>query len=462
MNEPLDVKATHKALACKLLDNPDDHHALIAQMALLLDNGSPGNWPYVACLARRAWRNAPNDTLALFNHGSVLERTGRFREAAAVFKQCVDTNDPEWQELGLYHLGTAYRALGRNDKAIECYEKVIALAPDRLDYKKDLALALLAAGEFVRGLEVYEVRKQLAEAKLKRNKGELVGQHKTPPGPYWQGENLEGKSILVYHEDGIGDFIHFCRFIPMLRERGASRVFLTGPVPDLLDLVADNIPVDGIVPLDQPHACDYIVGSMSVPWRCRVQDINGRPYFRAEPAEFKRRSALEVGLVWHGNPAYPKDVFRSLPLTTFCPLFEIPGIAFYSLQKGDAAEQVHKLGFAGFIGDLAEHAQTWRDTASLIARLDAIVTVDTAVGHLAGALGVPVFILVTNACDWRWNRESMQTRWYDAARVLRQKIHGDWTPCVGLAKLYLEDMLHERRQVDARDRQGAASLRAAE
>jgi hypothetical protein len=186
---------------------------------------------------------------------------------------------------------------------------------------------------------------------------------------------------------------------------------------------------------------------MSLPWRCGVDlpDVNGCSYFKAEPAKIPLRGKLNVGLVWRGNPAYGMDVHRSMAFTEFCPLFDLPGVAFYSLQAGPASLEITNIGLDGFVANLEPLASTWRDTARLIQALDVVVTVDTAVAHLAGALGKPVFILVTNACDWRWNRNSKKSIWYDSATVIRQKKQDDWRPCINMVREGLKWMLEDAR-----------------
>ena len=164
------------------------------------------------------------------------------------------------------------------------------------------------------------------------------------------------------------------------------------PCPSCWNLLHRNIPIDGIVPLTGPFNCDHVVGSMSVPWRCGATagDIKGTPYFKAEPATFPLRGLVNVGLCWRGNPNYGRDFHRSMPLSAFCPLFEIPGVAFYSLQAGEPVKEITALGLDGFIGDLSPFDKGWRATARLVKRLDGVIAVDTAIAHLAGALGVPV------------------------------------------------------------------------
>jgi hypothetical protein len=248
---------------------------------------------------------------------------------------------------------------------------------------------------------------------------------------------------VVYHEEGHGDFIQFCRYIPKLRETGVDKILLCGPSRELLELVSDNVAVDGIVPLSGPFECDFVVGSMSVPWRVGIDygSVSGKPYFTAEPASIPLRGKLNVGLVWRGNSEYGMDAHRSMAFSELCPLFDIPHVAFYSLQKGGAEVEVTALGYDGFVANLEPLATTWRNTARLIMALDAIVTVDTAVAHLAGALGKPVLMMCTNAADWRWNRSNEKTAWYDSVRVIRQSKQDDWAPCIANVRTKLKGML---------------------
>ena len=382
----------------------------------------------------------PNDTNAIFNLASALHRVGSLATIGAILSAMPQTIRNGTRAACItWALPTA--ALGENKKAIEYYDKALELVPERLDIKKDLALALLADGQFAQGLEAFEVPqgRRLRKAEMEQGRTRHPAEAAAKAWSTGKAKASKANRSSSIHEEGSGDFIHFCRFIPMLRECGASSVMLTGPVPDLLELVADNIAVDGLVPLAGPFECDYVVGSMSVPWRCgaTLEGVSGKPYFKAEPATFPLRGLLNIGLVWRGNAAYARDVDRSMPLGALCPLFEIPDVAFYSLQVGDGAKEITTLGFDGFIGDLAPFAKNWRATAKLIKRLDAVVTVDTAVAHLAGALGVPVFILVTQCLRLALGSRSRQARdWYDSATVFRQHRHGDWGTCVSLAKRY--------------------------
>lgn len=435
----------YKAYANKLIRNPDDTEALVSQFSVLSECRE--NARHYLPLAKRAYDLVPDDIMAAMNYGSALHRAGEFEKALAIYQKCVKAAPPDLMGACLHHVGISYRSLNQNKLAIELYEKAYART-GRLDIMKDRSLAMMADGQFVEGLKAFEVRKEMAAERLKKNGGQLIAQQKLPENAvHWDGEDLTGKTIVVYHEEGSGDFMHFCRFIPKLRELKPAKILLAGPVPDLLDLVADNIDNDGIVPLDDFES-DYVIGSMSLPWRLGIEykDVSGKPYFKAHAANIPLRGKLNVGLVWRGNPAYGMDPHRSMAFHEFTPLFDVPGIAFYSLQAGAPSLEITNLGFDGFVANLEPLAKNWRETAKLISALDAVVTVDTACGHLAGALGKPVYIMVTAACDWRWNRNSQRTIWYDSARVIRQKKQDEWGPVIRAVREQLKDMALERRQ----------------
>lgn len=436
----------YRAYANQLVRNPDDAEALINQFAVLSEKRENGK--HYLPIARRAYLIGPNETNTAFNYASALHRAGEFDEALSVYLKCLTFAPKDWLAKVTHHVGIAYRALGDNKKAIEYYTKAhdIEKHPQIL---KDRALAYLGNRQINKGLQEFEVRRETAIMKMIENGGNLVAQQKLPEGVvHWQGEDLAGKTVVVYHEEGAGDFIQFCRFIPRLYDLGAERVLLCGAVPNLLDLVSDNIRTDGVVPLSGPFECDYVVGSMTLPWRCGVDyaDVNGKPYFKAKPAKLPKRGRLNVGLVWRGNPAYGMDVHRSMKFSDMCPLFDIPGAAFHSLQVGHPSLEVTDLGLDGFVANLEPFAKDWRATAELIEAMDVIVSVDTACAHLAGALGKSVMILCTNAADWRWDRNSEKSVWYDSATVIRQSKQDDWSPCIARVHEILEGMASERRQ----------------
>lgn len=435
---------SYRATANKLVRNPDDPEALVTQYANLAEKVENGK--HYLPLAKRAYEVAPNEITALFNYASALHRTGHFNEALKLYLKGLPRVDEDWKGRFLHHVGIAYRALNENKKACEYYRQAFDVTGD-IDILKDAAIATLASGDLQTGFKMFEIRKECAAKKLREHCGKLISQQKLPADVvYWNGEDLKGKTILVYHEEGQGDFIQFCRYIPKLRELGAEKILLAGPAPGLLDLVAANISVDGIVELAGPFDCDFVVGSMSVPWRVGIDytAVNGKPYFHAERANIPSRGALNVGLVWAGNPEYGMDAHRSMAFSEYCSLFDLPGAAFYSLQKGSIDPTL--LGYDGFVANLDPFMGNWSDTARVIQAMDVIVSVDTACAHLAGALGKPVLILTTNASDWRWNRNSEKTAWYDSARVIRQRKQDDWAPSIANVREKLRSMVDGRRR----------------
>ena len=436
----------YKAYANQLVRNPDSAEYLTKQYGIIADqlqNSKQTFW-----IAKRAYELDPGNFSALFNYGTALNRSGEFEKSLQIYKKCAEVAPLRRRAEAYHHVGITYRALGENKKACDWYQRAYDICGDPA-ILKDKALATLAMGKLSEGLQIFECRRDIAKKRLASNPYALkITLQKLPDDAlHWQGEDLTGKTITVYHEEGAGDFIQFCRFIPRLRERNPAAVFLTGPQPDLLDCVRDNIRVDNVLPLGD-FKSDYTVGSMTLPWRvgADMKDVDGKPYFRAEPFPLPRRGDLNVGLVWRGNPQYGADVHRSMAFGEFCPLFDMPGVAFHSLQMGAPSMEVGWLGLDGFVANLEPLATSWRETARLVSALDAVVTVDTAVAHLAGALGKPVFILATYHSDWRWNRNSQKSVWYDSARVIRQKKQDDWAPCIAEVKRQLKEMSLGRRQ----------------
>jgi len=434
----------YRAAANLLVRNPDDPEALVTQFANVSEKVENGK--FYLPLARRAYEIAPQEISALFNYASALHRTGHFDQALKLYLKGLPLVDEDWKGRFLHHVGIAYRALNENNRANEYYRRAYEATGD-INILKDAAIATLASGDLQTGFKMFEIRKECAALKLEREGGKLVSQQKLPKDViYWEGEDLKGKEVLVYHEEGQGDFIQFCRYIPKLRELGASKILLAGPAAGLLDLVSDNIAVDEIVELGGPFNCDYVTGSMSIPWRVGIDyaSVSGKPYFKTEPADIPSRGALNVGLVWQGNPEYGSDAHRSMKFSEMCSLFDLPGAAFYSLQKGSIDPTL--LGYDGFVANLDPFMATWRDTARIISALDVVVSVDTAVAHLAGALGKPVFIMNRVDSDWRWPRKNGKTPWYDSARIFHQRVQDEWQPTLASVREGLKWMLNDRRR----------------
>jgi tetratricopeptide (TPR) repeat protein len=444
------IISDYKNHAAALLRDPDDPVALLEQFSCLLRNGKPEDAPLWRVLAARARANAHPEINTVFNHATALNRAGMAEEAIAEYEYALKlAPDDTWRARVLESLGVTHAWNGGAEAAIKLYRQALEIEPDNPHIKSDLAIATLKAGRLNEGLRLHEVRREIAELNRKTITKAIGGdtpnphQGNLPKGVvHWQGEPLSGKTITVYHEEGVGDFIMWARFLPHLKILGPREIYLTGKQPGILELVKDNFPnvVNGIDPLADAGKTDFVVGSLTFPWRCGVEyeDVTGEAYFSAMPAKIYRRGKLNVGLVWRGNPGFARDYLRSMPFREFIPLFDLVGVAFYSLQIGEAAAEVDQTGFTGFVADLAPQCKDWRATASLIAALDVVVTVDTAIAHLAGALGKPVITLVISNNCWRWPREGGTPRWYDSMTVLRQQKMGDWSGCIKKTRKLLE------------------------
>ena len=345
----------------------------------------------------------------MFNLGAALLNYNDPEGALVRFNRALGLAPAGHKAAVLHHIGLAHHEAGDVVAALKYYAEALAVDPQEPELHRSIAVAKLASGDLAQGLWEFEVehyqpwRKPIFQSGL----------------PRWRGEDLTGKTIIVAHEQGYGDSIQFCRFIPQIK---AGRVLWSGP-KELTGLIAGQILVDGIVPECGPFEADYYASPMSA---CAVlkigyPDICGAPYMTAEPFKLPKRSKLKVGLVWRGSQSHARDQDRSIVLEDYAPLFELPGIAFYSLQVGPSADDIHHAGLTGFVADLTPKIKDWSDTASAIAAMDAVVSVDT---------------LINVACDWRWLHSGATTRWYSSARLYRQSIAGKWSdPIERIAKV---------------------------
>lgn len=394
-----------------MLRDPDDAQALVNQFSVLAQNSGVASPPLLA-LMRRAASIAPARYEAAHNLGSALMRAGLYQEALDAFTKAVDLAPRPHQPEALHHVGMAWHDLGNFDQAIVWYDRAIAADQDDVEIRQSRAIAVLAQGNIGEGLFDFEVRYHKAARKPIASSGI----------PRWQGEDLNGKTLIIAHEQGYGDTIQFCRVIPLLK---AKRIIWSGPA-ELTGLIIENIKVDEAIDEAGPFEADYYCSPMSAFGAMGIQypDVCGQPYINAHKLNLPDRGKLKVGLAWKGSPSYAQDANRSMTLEAMCPLFDIPKAAFYSLQVG--SKDVTHLGLDGFIADLTTLIKDWRDTARAIAALDVVVAVDTAVAHLAGAMGKPVLILLPYSCCWRWMRGTDRTPWYDSAKLFRQSVPGEW------------------------------------
>lgn len=374
-----------------------------------------------ACYQRSLALN-PSHAGSYTNLGNVLRGLGRLDVAAASHKRAVELN-PESPDTH-YNLALALRDLGETKEALECFSKTLELNPDHQDCHWDRSLALLQNGNLEEGFEEYEWR-----WKLPSNPPRGFDQ------PLWDGSELGGKTILLHHEQGFGDMIQFARYIPLVKEKGGtiiveaqpqlSRLFSTiDGVGQVVNRGSDLPKFDVYAPM---MSLAHIFGTTldAVP-----ADI---PYLKAPEAFAQQLPAtmgkhMKVGIAWAGRPTHKNDANRSISFSNFTELLGLADVAFYSLQLGPAVSDITENGCEAFVTELGSKMDDFADTAAVIQQLDLVISVDTAVAHLAGAMGKPVWVAAPYPGDWRWMLEREDSPWYPTMRLFRQGSPGNWTP----------------------------------
>jgi tetratricopeptide (TPR) repeat protein len=325
----------------------------------------------------------------------------------------------------LVNRGSALRDLNRADEAVESFDRAIALDPELAEAHWNRALTCLSLGDFEQGWRGYEWR-------WRRNAAEMTP--RVFAQPQWRGEDLQGKTILLHAEQGFGDTIQFIRYLPMVLAQGA-KVVLEIPA-DLMPLIGD---IDDVTMFRRGQTLppfDLHCALMSLPlaFGTTLATVPApRAYLRA-PSErieqwrtrLPRAEAPRIGLVWSGKPTHNNDHNRSIALARLAPLLLKPGFQFVSLQKEVRdADRAALRKFPALVR-LDDALADFADTAAVVASLDLVITVDTAVAHLAGAMGTPVWILLPAIGDWRWLLKREDSPWYPSARLFRQPHIGDW------------------------------------
>lgn len=410
------LESYRQALALRPDDAAALHKRADASEAMLRDAGPQA-------------RPASAEALCIRAHA--LDALDRPEEALATYQRALALR-PEHAEA-LSNLGNVLCRLGRIDEAIAAFERVQSLRPADAEAHFNSSFAYLAAGDYERGWKEYEWRWEALRTRLP---SEATGK------PLWLGQDdIAGRTVIVYSEQGFGDAIQMARYVPLLAARGAEVAI--GCAPVLEQLLRSVAGVRAVFSSKEPPlAFDYHIPIMSLPraFNTTLASIPSQvPYLHAaQPAVEAWRTRLpsaggqrRIGLVWAGNPKHRRDRARSLPIELLLPLLAEPGCSFVSLQKGDAAAWLAKLDPRGErVFDYAPELESFADTAALISALDLVISVDTAVAHLAGALGKPVWILLPFAPDSRWMRDRSDSPWYPSARLFRQPAPGDWESVV--------------------------------
>jgi tetratricopeptide (TPR) repeat protein len=441
--------------AVRVQPNYADAHCHLGNLLRDLRRLPEAEEHYRTCIAQR-----PDHAAAYINLGLSLTETGRHTEAMVLLRQATRLSPKSkeaWNNLGLAYsgrgefvqarscyeealrlasdyteahvnLGSAWKEEGHLDEALACYQVALWYRPELPSAHYNRALTLLQAGDYERGWPAYEWRWRRPTM---------------PPRPFvqprWDGSSLEGKTILLWCEQGLGDAIQFVRYAPLVKERG-GRVVLECPA-NLVSVLqtcpgVDVIVAEGVPPPD----FDVQAPLLSLPalFSTTLASVPGTvPYLfpdqKLVEAWREKLGRAEgnvlIGVVWQGNPRHGWDHWRSFPLTALAPVAAVPGVRLVSLQQGPGVEQLRSLGGRFQVLDLGDDLDRgggFADTAAVMANLDVVVTADTAAAHLAGALGVPTWLALAAVADWRWLLGREDTPWYPTMRLFRQQGLNRW------------------------------------
>lgn len=376
--------------------------------------------------------------------GLVLGRIGRWEEAIEIFRRLLVLQPDRWSIH--WRLSELHAALGQVDQALAHCGKVLRRRPDLPGTRFLRATLWLQQGDFRRGWREYERRWQLRLIKPRVLRK-----------PAWDGTALAGRTILLRAEQGLGDTLQFVRYAAVLQARGARVVFETQP--PLARVLRGCHGIDQLVAAGDPlPAYDVHASLLSLPWLLRTTLDNVPapiPYLSADQPRIARwrdrlaaHPGFRVGIVWQGNPQFPLDRMRSMALTHFAPLARVPGVQLVSLQKGDGTAQLRAIRDQFPVVDLGRAVDTragaFVDTAAIVANLDLVISADTSVAHLAGALGAPLWLPVGTGAEWRWLRDREDSPWYPSARLFRQRRHGDWAEVFARIAVALTELVSSR------------------
>jgi tetratricopeptide (TPR) repeat protein len=396
---------------------PDSFDALLGLGTALRDSGDPAG---AIPILRQAITLQPQSSPAHNVLGVALGLTGRVDDAIAEFRRAIEIQPDN--AVAMKNLGVALAERGQFDDAIEVLDKSIDLKPDMPESHGNLALLLLMRGDFARGFREYEWRSKVQLT--------LFVAPRNFPQPRWDGQPLNGKTILLHAEQGFGDTIQFVRYLPMVAQFG-GRIILDCP-RELVPILRSAPGVETIIPTGESlPRFDCHCPLLSLPLALNT-DLNtipaAIPYItpdRQAVEHWKSRinpDAFKVGFVWAGAAKNKLDHKRSIPFELISKLFSL-NVHFFSLQKGrEAPPPPPGMTFIDWTSDLHDFA----DTAALVAHLDLIISVDTAVAHLAGAMGKPVWMMIPFVPDWRWLLNRDDSPWYPTLRLFRQTSPGDW------------------------------------
>lgn len=441
--EPANTDAlNNKALALKATGKMEAAEAALRK-AIEVNPQSEQSWTNLGLVLRLSGQ--PDDALAAYtqalkinpvsikaqNNLAVLHRWAGRLDAAEALCRSLLVAHPHVVEV-LNNLGDILQAQGKIEEAQKAFERVLSIAPNHPEGHHNLAVLMLLNGDFENGWKHYEWRWLAAE---------FPSERRNFPQPLWTGEALAGKTILLYVEQGLGDALQFIRYAPLVAARGGHvivecpaslvRLFKTvsglaqvvsrGEVLPAFDVQCPFLSLPGLlspsaahIPAEVPYLS--VADADAKLWQERLTDVQG----------------LKIGLVWAGSPHHTNDRERSIALKKLGSWADVQGCTFINLQIGASAQQMKEIDWP--ILDFTAHISDYADTAALVAQLDLVITVDTSVAHVAGALNRPVWVLLPHAPDWRWQLDRSDTPWYPSMTLYRQPKRGDWQSVIARVK----------------------------
>jgi tetratricopeptide (TPR) repeat protein len=366
----------------------------------------------------------PGFSLSYLGIGNTLREMGQLDAAVTSFQKAIAI-DPTFSEAH-NNLGLALMDLGLHESAISSYNTAKNQTPDSAEVRKNIGIINLLKGNFKIGWEEYSWRRFEKNTELTKR---IYSQ------PLWNGEDLNGKTIFVYTEQGFGDTIQFVRYLDLLREQG-GRVVLDAQlslVPLLEEMESINVllkendlipPFDFHVPLmELPRLFSTNAENIPAP---NAYLMANEELVEAWKERLGPKKGYRVGIVWAGSPTHQDDYNRSMNLEYFEPLLNIEGCTFFSLQFGERCQDIISVGFEHVLKNLEQDLVGFTEPAAAITNMDLVISVDTAVVHLAGALGKPVWTLLQFNPDWRWMLDRNDSPWYSSMKLFRQEKRQDW------------------------------------
>jgi len=381
--------------------------------------------------------------------GNIMQANGHFDQAAENYERALQL-EPNNADVH-YNSGVMYNRQGNQDQALDCLDRAIELRPDFVEAHWNKSFIYLLSGDYTRGWPEYEWRlRKKAHINRPFNK------------PAWDGSSLAGRTILVHDEQGYGDTLQFIRYLSLLKS--AERVIFECH-PGLSPLLQGFEDYDQLIERKSAHEVpdipfDTHVYLMSLPYLTGTTSqtaIPGlTPYLRADrelsekwEEKLSGDPGFKIGICWKGGPQHTNEAYRSCPLEAFAPLAEVPGVSLYSLQKEVSRHAIEALPGGYQLKTPGENIDTkgrFTDTAAIMSNLDLVVSIDTAILHLAGALGCPTWALLCASPDWRWSRQGTGTPWYPKMRLFRQPRLGDWNSVLGQVAKSLRQHVSENEE----------------